>query len=62
MDGSTRKSGLIPDSRKFYSSSKSPISGANLPSIQWVSEILYVGVERPGRETDHSIQSRNLFT
>jgi len=62
MDGRQRKSGLIPDSGNFYSPSKSSISGANLPPIQWVPGILCVGVELPGPETDHSIQSRTSFT
>jgi len=57
MGGCPRKSGLIPDSGNFYSSSKIPISGENLPPIQWVSGMLCVGIKRPGRETDHSIQS-----
>jgi len=62
MDGRSRKSGLVSDSGNSYSSSKSAIAGANLPPIKWVPAILCVGVKRPGRETDQSIQSRTLFT
>jgi hypothetical protein len=62
MDGRPRKSVLIPDSGNFYSSSKSPVSGANIPAIQWVPRILCVGVKRPGSENDHSTRIRTLIT
>jgi len=62
MDGRPKKSVLVPDSGNVYSSSKSPISGVNVPPIQWVPEILCIGVKRPGLENDHSIQPRTLIT
>jgi len=47
------KAVLLPIRENFYSSSKIRIAGTNLPPIKRVPAIPYVGVKRPGRETDH---------
>jgi hypothetical protein len=31
-----------------------PVLGPTQPPIQWVSEVLFLGVKRPGHEADHS--------
>jgi hypothetical protein len=38
----------------LLSTSSRPAQGSTQPPVQWVSGVLSAGVNRPGREVDHS--------
>jgi hypothetical protein len=38
----------------LFTTASRPALGHTQPPIQWVSEVLSLGVKRPGREADHS--------
>jgi hypothetical protein len=43
--------------QELFSTACRPVLGPNQPLVQWVSGALTLGINRPGREADHSLPS-----